>query len=74
MTYHSDIVYIPSNATDIVATWRKYGYVPPSELPEYQAKWQYYQELPLRKETPHLAGQIGGTHLKETMHYTSEMT
>ena len=42
-------VYTPSG-TDIQERWRlKYGWVPPSELPEYQAKWKYYQELPLRK-------------------------
>ena len=36
--------------TDITIRWRlKYGWIPPSELPEYQRKWQYYQELPLRK-------------------------
>ena len=57
MTYLSDKIYIPSSATDILATWRNHGYVPPSELPEYQAKWDYYQSLPMRKETPHEAGQ-----------------
>lgn len=36
--------------TDITERWKlKYGWVPPSELPEYQKKWAYYQELPLRK-------------------------
>ena len=42
-------IYTPSG-TSIEERWRtKYGWVPPSELPEYQAKWKYYQELPLRK-------------------------
>jgi hypothetical protein len=36
--------------TDIEERWRvKYGWVRPSELPEYQAKYKYFQELPLRK-------------------------
>jgi hypothetical protein len=38
------------SGTDITERWRlKYGWVPPSELAEYQRKWTYYQELPLRK-------------------------
>lgn len=35
--------------TDVTIRWRAAGWIPPSELPEYQAKWKYYQELPLRK-------------------------
>lgn len=70
MTYLGDKIYTPSSATDIVATWRRHGYIPPSELPDYQAKWQYYQELPLRKETPQGAGQTGSAPEKETVHYT----
>ncbi len=35
--------------TDITIRWRNMGWVPPSELPEYQAKWKFYQELPMRK-------------------------
>jgi hypothetical protein len=42
-------IYTPSG-TDIQQRWRlKYGWVPPSELPEYQKKWAYYQELSLRR-------------------------
>lgn len=42
-------IYTPSG-TNIEERWRtKYGWVRPSELPEYQAKWKFYQELPLRK-------------------------
>jgi hypothetical protein len=59
-----DMIYTPSSATDILASWRKHGYVPPSELPEYQAKWDYYQSLPLRKEAQQEAGPRGS--LKET--------
>lgn len=39
-----DIYYRISAATDITVTWRRYGWVPPSELPEYQAKWAKAQE------------------------------
>lgn len=39
-----DIYYRISAATDITITWRRYGWVPPSELPEYQAKWAKAQE------------------------------
>lgn len=39
-----------ASGTDITIRWRThYGWVPPSELLEYQKKWAYYQELPLRK-------------------------
>jgi len=40
-----------------MAKWRRHGFVPPSELVAYQDKWDYYQSLPSRKETPHEAGQ-----------------
>jgi len=39
-----DIYYRISAATDITVTWRRYGWVPPSELPEYKAKWAKAQE------------------------------
>ena len=35
--------------TDITIRWRQMGWVPPSEQLEYQQKWKYYQELPMRK-------------------------
>jgi hypothetical protein len=39
-----------ASGTDITERWKvKYGWIPPSELPEYQAKFKYYQELPLRR-------------------------
>lgn len=43
-----EFVWTPSG-TDITIRWRTLGWVPPSELPEYQAKWKFYQELPMRK-------------------------
>lgn len=47
-----DMIYTPSSATDILATWRRFGFLPPSEMEEYQVKWDYYQSLPTRKENP----------------------
>ena len=45
----NDHIYTPSG-TDIEERWiKQYGWVRPSELPAYQAKYKYYQELPLRK-------------------------
>ena len=39
-----------ASGTDITIRWRtQYGWIPPSELLEYQKKWAHYQELPLRK-------------------------
>jgi hypothetical protein len=48
----SDYVYTPAG-TDITIRWRAMGWIPPSESPEYQAKWKYYQELPMRKLDDH---------------------
>ena len=45
--YH---LYKPSVATNIVETYRKFGWTPPSELAEYQAKWQYYRECGWNKD------------------------
>lgn len=39
-----------ATGTNIEERWiKQYGWVKPSELPEYQAKFKYFQELPLRK-------------------------
>ena len=36
--------------TNIEERWiKQYDWVRPSEQPEFQAKYKYYQELPLRK-------------------------
>jgi hypothetical protein len=45
---NNDYIYTPTG-TDITVRWRLQGWIPPSEQPEYLAKWKYYQELPLRK-------------------------
>jgi len=44
----NEYIWTPSG-TDITVRWRQNGWVPPSEQPEYLAKWKYYQELPMRK-------------------------
>jgi len=45
---NNEHIWTPAG-TDVTVRWRMNGWIPPSELPEYQAKWKYYQELPLRK-------------------------
>ena len=39
----SEHIWTPSG-TDITIRWRQAGWVPPSEQPEYQAKWKFWQE------------------------------
>jgi len=39
-----DVMYVLGVATDVTQTWRRHGWVPPSELPEYQAKWAKAKE------------------------------
>ena len=38
-----------ASGTDITLRWKVNGWIPPSELREYQDKWSYYQNLPMRK-------------------------
>jgi hypothetical protein len=45
---NNEYIYTPVG-TDIIVRWKLAGWIPPSELLEYQDKWKYYQELPLRK-------------------------
>ena len=44
----NDHIWTPTG-TDITIRWRQAGWVPPSEQPEYLAKWKYFQELPMRR-------------------------
>lgn len=39
-----DVMYVSGVATDVTQTWRRHGWVPPSELPEYHAKWAKAQQ------------------------------
>ena len=37
-----------ATGTNIEVRWRLAGWIPPSDLLEYQNKWKYYQNLPMR--------------------------
>jgi hypothetical protein len=43
-----EVFWTAGVATDVQATWRRYGWTPPSELPEYQAKWDFFKTLRTR--------------------------
>jgi hypothetical protein len=49
MKDQEDMIYKTAAQTDILATFRRLGWTPPSEQPEVIAKWEYYKSLPLRK-------------------------
>jgi hypothetical protein len=40
----NDVMYVIAAATDVAATWRRHGWIPPSELPEYHEKWARAQD------------------------------
>lgn len=45
--------YNTAAQTDVLSTWRRFGFVPPSEQQEYKDKWDYYKRLHLlEEETP----------------------
>jgi len=41
--------YTPAAKTDVMATFRRFGFVPPSEDQQYQEKFQYYRSLYLKE-------------------------
>jgi hypothetical protein len=45
--YHQ---YNPAVQTNIMETYRKAGWTPPSEDPAILEKWRYYQDCAWRKE------------------------
>jgi hypothetical protein len=44
-----DTIYTPAVKTDVLATFRRLGWTPPSEDPAIKAKWEYYKNLPMRE-------------------------
>ena len=45
---NNDKIYVSSAKTDIVATFRRLGWTPPSEDPAIVAKWEYIRTLAMR--------------------------
>jgi hypothetical protein len=41
--------YTPAAKTNVLLTWRRFGWLPPSEDQVYQDKWQYYRSLYLKE-------------------------
>lgn len=51
MLLHNDHhPYIPAVKTNILETFRRHGWTPPSEDPAIQAKWSYFKSLSLLSE------------------------
>lgn len=46
---NNDFIYTPAVATDVMAMFKRRGWVPPSENPAIVAKWKRYQEMHLRQ-------------------------
>ena len=38
-------IAVYKRVTDVQATWKAHGWLPPSEDPEIKAKWQFYRTL-----------------------------
>ena len=35
--------YTTADKTDVMETWKRFGFIPPSENPEYIRKWTVYR-------------------------------
>ena len=46
---NDDMIYTPAVKTDVLATFKRLGWTPPSEDPAMIAKWEYYKNLATRK-------------------------
>jgi hypothetical protein len=46
---NNDKIYTPAVKTNVLVTFRRLGWTPPSEDPKILAKWAYYQSLALRQ-------------------------
>ena len=46
---NEDHIYTPAVKTDVLTTFRRLGWTPPSEDPAVVAKWDYYKTLPMRE-------------------------
>lgn len=42
--------YSPAAKTNVMVTFRRMGWTPPSEMPETIEKWSYYKHLSLLSE------------------------
>lgn len=49
-------ITVYKRVTDVQATWKSFGWSPPSDDPEIKAKWQFYRTLDTggSNETPRL--------------------
>jgi hypothetical protein len=54
-------VYKTATQTNVLETWRKYGFTPPSEIEQYRLKWLEFRSLHLREEEETLAHPDGNT-------------
>jgi len=44
-------LYVPSAKTDVIKTFRRMGWIPPSEDPAVVAKWRVYKHLAAHNES-----------------------
>ena len=54
-------IYKLAASTNVLETWRKHGFIPPSEIEEYKQKWLAFRSLHLRVEGTKLDYPDGNT-------------